>query len=130
MKLDGMRQLSQHTGRVAHCLNALFPPPTGMCQGRKSRKTLSQRQSRAALICKSALEFDTKVFEKEKISFAGIDEFIYRGGRDKFNLLPRAWEGVKNITVVGWGSQVLFIYLRSRLSDATSVLLLNTPYLG
>jgi ketol-acid reductoisomerase len=54
----------------------------------------------------AALEFDTKVFPKEKISFVdGLDEFIYRGGRDKFQLLPEAFKGIKQIGVIGWGSQ-------------------------
>jgi len=41
------------------------------------------------------LEFDTKVFEKEKVDFAGAEEFIYRGGRDKYKLLPQAFKGDK-----------------------------------
>lgn len=40
------------------------------------------------------LEFDTKVFEKEQVDFAGAEEFIYRGGRDKYKLLPQAFKGV------------------------------------
>lgn len=59
------------------------------------------------LNCKAVLEYDTKIFQKEKVSFAGSDEFIYRGGRDKFALLPEAWKGIKKIGVIGWGSQVL-----------------------
>ena len=52
-----------------------------------------------------ALDFDTKVFEKELTSFAGIEEYIYRGGRDKFDKLPQAFAGIKQIGVIGWGSQ-------------------------
>lgn len=51
------------------------------------------------------LEFDTKVFQKEKVEFAGFEEFIYRGGRDKLSKLPEAWKGIKEIGVIGWGSQ-------------------------
>lgn len=51
------------------------------------------------------LEFDTKVFQKEKVEFAGFEEFIYRGGRDKLSKLPEAWKGIKNVGVIGWGSQ-------------------------
>lgn len=51
------------------------------------------------------LDFDTKVWQKEKVSFAGVDEFIYRGGRDKLASLPAAWAGIKNVGVIGWGSQ-------------------------
>ena len=51
------------------------------------------------------LEFDTKVFQKEKVEFAGFEEFIYRGGRDKLSKLPDAWKGIKTVGVIGWGSQ-------------------------
>ncbi|KAL3160439.1 hypothetical protein ABBQ32_010759 [Trebouxia sp. C0010 RCD-2024] len=51
------------------------------------------------------LEFDTKVFEKEKVDFAGVEEFIYRGGRDKYKLLPQAFKDIKKVGVIGWGSQ-------------------------
>eukprot|EP00884_Botryococcus_braunii_P007184 jgi/Botrbrau1/16467/Bobra.0142s0061.1 len=61
---------------------------------------------RSPLSCKAAvLEFNTKVFPKERIELPGNDEYIYRGGRDKFSLLPEAWKGIKQIGVIGWGSQ-------------------------
>lgn len=82
--------------------------------GHKQSRFVSQQiRSKAGRIrfcsnlqCKAVLQFETKVFEKEKVAFAGNDEFIYRGGRDKFQLLPKAWDDIKRITVVGWGSQV------------------------
>ncbi len=49
--------------------------------------------------------FETDVFEKEIIKLAGTEEMIVRGGRDKFGLLPEAFEGIKQIGVIGWGSQ-------------------------
>ena len=52
-----------------------------------------------------ALDFDAKVFEKGLVSFAGKEEYIVRGGRDKFNKLKTAFKGIKNIGVIGWGSQ-------------------------
>ena len=52
-----------------------------------------------------ALDFDTKVFQKELTSFAGIEEYIYVGGRDKLDKLPEAFAGIKQIGVIGWGSQ-------------------------
>ncbi|KAJ4827023.1 hypothetical protein Tsubulata_018186, partial [Turnera subulata] len=52
-----------------------------------------------------SLDFDTSVFKKEKISLAGHDEYIVRGGRDLFHLLPDAFKGIKQIGVIGWGSQ-------------------------
>ncbi|KAL4620564.1 hypothetical protein ACB092_06G164000 [Castanea dentata] len=51
------------------------------------------------------LDFDTKVFNKEKVNLAGHDEYIVRGGRDLFSLLPEAFKGIKQIGVIGWGSQ-------------------------
>lgn len=51
------------------------------------------------------LDFTTKVFEKEQIKLADTTEFIVRGGRHLLPLLPRAFEGIKKIGVIGWGSQ-------------------------
>lgn len=51
------------------------------------------------------LNFETKVFKKESIRLAGSEEWIVRGGRDLFPLLPKAFEGVSQIGVIGWGSQ-------------------------
>ena len=65
------------------------------------RRALRQQRLPALAV----LEFDTKVFKKERVDFAGKQEFIYRGGRDKYNLLPEAFKGIKKIGVVGWGSQ-------------------------
>lgn len=33
-------------------------------------------------------------------------QYIVRGGRDLFPLLPTAFKGIKQIGVIGWGSQV------------------------
>ncbi|XP_044422757.1 ketol-acid reductoisomerase, chloroplastic [Triticum aestivum] len=52
-----------------------------------------------------SLDFDTAVFNKEKVSLAGHEEYIVRGGRNLFPLLPEAFKGVKQIGVIGWGSQ-------------------------
>ncbi|KAH9296557.1 hypothetical protein KI387_040145, partial [Taxus chinensis] len=54
-----------------------------------------------------SLNFQTDVFTKEKITLAGQDEYIVRGGRDLFKLLPEAFSGIKQIGVIGWGSQRL-----------------------
>ena len=57
------------------------------------------------------LRFDTQVFQPEKVEFAGSEEYIYRGGRDKYKLLPEAFKGVRKISFIGWGSQVgIFMY--------------------
>ncbi|URE20134.1 Ketol-acid reductoisomerase [Musa troglodytarum] len=52
-----------------------------------------------------SLDFETSVFKKEKVTLAGHDEYIVRGGRDLFPLLPDAFKGIKQIGVIGWGSQ-------------------------
>jgi ketol-acid reductoisomerase len=50
-------------------------------------------------------DFTSKVFKKEKIVLSGTEEYIIRGGRDLFPLLPKAFEGISKIGVIGWGSQ-------------------------
>ncbi|VFQ88003.1 unnamed protein product [Cuscuta campestris] len=59
----------------------------------------------ATIKSSDSLDFETSLFKKEKISLAGHDEYIVRGGRDLFNLLPDAFKGIKQIGVIGWGSQ-------------------------
>jgi len=49
--------------------------------------------------------FSSNVFETEVISLADTREMIVRGGRDKFPLLAKAFDGIKQIGVIGWGSQ-------------------------
>ncbi|MFN8459499.1 MAG: ketol-acid reductoisomerase [Anaerolineae bacterium] len=51
------------------------------------------------------LDFQTKFFEKEKISLGDTVEYIVRGGRHLFPILPKAFEGIKQIGVIGWSSQ-------------------------
>ncbi len=50
-------------------------------------------------------DFTTAVFKKELVRFGPEEEYIVRGGRNLFPLLPKAFEGVKRIGVLGWGSQ-------------------------
>ncbi|GAA6623169.1 ketol-acid reductoisomerase [Scytonema sp. NUACC26] len=52
-----------------------------------------------------SLDFSTKVFDKEKIFLANTEEYIVRGGRHLFPLLPKAFEGIRQIGVIGWSSQ-------------------------
>lgn len=51
------------------------------------------------------LDFETKVFEKEKITLADTEEYIVRGGRHLFPKLPQAFDGIRQIGVIGWSSQ-------------------------
>ncbi len=49
--------------------------------------------------------FESKVFASEKVKFGPKEEMILRGGRHLFPLLPKAFAGIKQIGVLGWGSQ-------------------------
>ena len=51
------------------------------------------------------LDFETSIFDKEYITLAGHREAIVRGGRHLFERLPRAFEGVSKLGVIGWGPQ-------------------------
>lgn len=51
------------------------------------------------------LDFQTLVFDKEYITLGERREAIVRGGRHLFDRLPRAFEGVSQIGVIGWGPQ-------------------------
>ncbi|XP_017979305.1 PREDICTED: ketol-acid reductoisomerase, chloroplastic [Theobroma cacao] len=70
----------------------------------------------------TSLDFHTSVFKKEKISLAGHDEYIVRGGRHLFPLLDDAFKGIKQIGVIGWGSQgpAQAQNLRDSLAEAKS----------
>ncbi|MGH7765764.1 MAG: ketol-acid reductoisomerase, partial [Candidatus Dormibacteraceae bacterium] len=49
--------------------------------------------------------FESKVFPVEKLVLDGVEESFLRGGRHLFALLPKALAGIKQIGVIGWGSQ-------------------------
>lgn len=51
------------------------------------------------------LDFQTNIFQKEKIVLGDTSEYIVRGGRHLFPLLPQALAGIKQIGVLGWSSQ-------------------------
>ncbi len=65
-----------------------------------SRSTVDARQGAVTMSA-----FDTKVFQQQRIRLAGTEEDIVKGGRDLFGLLPKAFEGINSIGVIGWGSQ-------------------------
>ncbi|HEY7465955.1 MAG TPA: ketol-acid reductoisomerase, partial [Dehalococcoidia bacterium] len=52
-----------------------------------------------------SLSFTSKVFDVETIDLEGHKEQIVKGGRHLFPLLPRAFAGIKQVGVIGWGSQ-------------------------
>ena len=47
----------------------------------------------------SLIDFQTDVFKKEKITFAGQAEYIVRGRRDLFELLPKDFKGINKLGV-------------------------------
>jgi ketol-acid reductoisomerase len=49
--------------------------------------------------------FESSVFDVETITLDGVEESFLRGGRHLFKLLPRAFDGISQIGVIGWGSQ-------------------------
>mmetsp|Transcript_19974 Transcript_19974/g.29617 ORF Transcript_19974/g.29617 Transcript_19974/m.29617 type:complete len:536 (+) Transcript_19974:47-1654(+) len=51
------------------------------------------------------MAFKSDIFTTQEVNFADTTETIVKGGRDLFPLLPKAFEGIKNIGVIGWGSQ-------------------------
>lgn len=69
------------------------------------------------------LDFETSVFDKEYITLAGSREAIVRGGRHLFERLPRAFEGIGKLGVIGWGPQgsAQAQNLRDSLADAVRV---------
>ena len=52
-----------------------------------------------------SLSFESKVFDVDKLELEGRQERIVKGGRHLFPLLPKAFEGIRQIGVIGWGSQ-------------------------
>src|ERR1700761_7393623 len=52
-----------------------------------------------------SLNFESSIFKKERIQVGDAEEYIVRGGRDLFPLLPKALDGIKQIGVIGWSSQ-------------------------
>jgi ketol-acid reductoisomerase len=51
------------------------------------------------------MSFSSKIFQVDTVKMADRTEQIVKGGRHLFPLLPKAFQGVKQIGVIGWGSQ-------------------------
>jgi len=51
------------------------------------------------------LTFTSNVFTVDTVRIGDREERIVKGGRHLFPLLPKAFEGVRQIGVIGWGSQ-------------------------
>ncbi|XP_020596446.1 ketol-acid reductoisomerase, chloroplastic isoform X2 [Phalaenopsis equestris] len=93
-----------HPTVASHSQICVDPPANGV---RGGGAVLGARMVAAPIISNPvpSLDFETSVFKKEKVNLAGHEEFIVRGGRDLFSLLPDAFKGIKQIGVIGWGSQ-------------------------
>jgi ketol-acid reductoisomerase len=52
-----------------------------------------------------SLGFASNIFQVDTIDLNGRQEQIVKGGRHLFPLLPRAFAGIRQIGVIGWGSQ-------------------------
>ncbi|CAE6076680.1 unnamed protein product [Arabidopsis arenosa] len=87
-------------------LRSLTATVAGNGIGSATGSSLAARMvSSSAVKAPVSLDFETSVFKKEKVSLAGYEEYIVRGGRDLFKHLPDAFKGIKQIGVIGWGSQ-------------------------
>src|SRR6266852_5000970 len=51
------------------------------------------------------LTFSSQVFDVDVLDFGDRKEAIVRGGRHLFARLPRAFDGIRQIGVIGWSSQ-------------------------
>jgi len=85
--------------------------PSGLKPAAGGKLTNQRLQLRSARSDKktSPKMFETSIFKKETIQFSvapdPTSEDILRGGRDKFPLVKEALKDVKQIGVIGWGSQ-------------------------
>ena len=94
-------QISQHMNASAMpmafagtmlrvCQHAERTMPCALQMPRAQRRAAERRAAKASrLSCKAALQFDTKVFQAEKVDLAGTTEYLYRGGRDQFQKLGK-----------------------------------------
>ncbi len=52
-----------------------------------------------------SLDFDSKIFEKQVFELPGGRESVIQGGRNLFPLVHKVFSDIKQIGVIGWGSQ-------------------------
>jgi len=53
----------------------------------------------------TSFSFTSKLFQVDTLPLEGHTEQVVKGGRHLFPLLPKAFAGIKQIGVIGWGSQ-------------------------
>jgi ketol-acid reductoisomerase len=51
------------------------------------------------------MKIESNIFEVKEYDLGGQNETIVTGGRHLFDKLPQAFDGIKKIGVIGWGSQ-------------------------
>ncbi|BCD91347.1 hypothetical protein fh0823_14860 [Francisella halioticida] len=51
------------------------------------------------------MKIQSNIFEVKEYNLGGCNETIVAGGRHLFEKLPQAFEGIKQVGVIGWGSQ-------------------------
>ena len=50
-------------------------------------------------------QMNNNAFDVKEVKYAGVTEWVVPGGRHLFSRLPQAFNGIKQISVIGWGSQ-------------------------
>ncbi|TYI04182.1 hypothetical protein ES332_A10G000600v1 [Gossypium tomentosum] len=107
-------------GRVTLDLNQFVYCTTRLTTDNACGSAMASRMvSIPAVQTHISLDFETSVFKKEKVSLAGQDE-----------LLPDAFKGIKQIGVIGWGSQgpAQAQNLRDSLADAKSDIIVKVGF--
>ena len=85
---------------------AVRPASRKLSLGATATIETKSKTSTTQLLLEIALtDAASAVFKPEPMKISGTDEEIVRGGRDLFPLLPKAFQGIKKIGVIGWGSQ-------------------------
>lgn len=91
--------------KFVYALSALLAAATSVSSFVNKPNTftpLSQIRSRASSLNAG---FSSTIFETTDVTLADTSETIVKGGRNLFPLLPKAFEGISKIGVIGWGSQ-------------------------
>jgi ketol-acid reductoisomerase len=92
---------------MASITAAICAAPAARLGARRAQRPQTARRAMLRVAASAAVkyDYDNKVFEKELVEFADTKEYIIRGGRDKFSKLPEAFKNIKQVGVIGWGSQ-------------------------
>src|SRR6185503_9737249 len=72
---------------------------------RNRKAELGSGDTHRRILMPKPLSFSSKVFNVERLDFGTSAEQVVKGGRNLFPLLSKAFAGIKQIGVIGWGSQ-------------------------